>query len=113
MMQVAYLFREIFKISLKKAMCVKQSRSDCPFRDSQYLADFGVLETLDIVQSHHRTMVFRQLHHGCVQLFLQLVDVDLAQRARVGRGDANEFRIVFDARIYIVKTDFVMSSALL
>jgi hypothetical protein len=104
----AGLFHKIFKIGLEQAMCVKQSGSDGPFRDSEYLADFGMLETLYIVQSDHRAVVFGQLHHGCVQPFLQLVDVHFPQRARIGGGHSDEVRIVLDSRIYIVKTDLVM-----
>ena len=72
-----------------------------------------MLEALYVIQSHHRAVVFRQLHHGRVQPFLQLMDVHLPGDASVGGGDADELWIVFDARIYIVKTDLVMPAALL
>jgi hypothetical protein len=78
LVNVSVLFHKIFKVGLEQSMCVKQSRSDGPFRDSKYLADFGMLVTLNIVKSHHRAVVFGQLHHGRVQPFLQLMDVHLA-----------------------------------
>jgi hypothetical protein len=71
---------------LQLSVSVKQPGSDGAFGDSQDLADFGMLETLDVIQSHHRAVILRQLHHGFVQSFLQLMDVHFAAHAGLCRG---------------------------
>lgn len=55
---------------LEKAVSIEQAGSDSSLRHTEHLADFVVLETLNIVQCYHCAVVFGQLHHGVVQPFL-------------------------------------------